>query len=351
MKIFLIIFIIIVLAAGVFLLDLYRVAGEFKNIEPHFHGQIHRIPGVVGAEDITIHPQTGVALISCDDRRATFRGEPTKGGIYAYDLRSPNPQLVNLTSEFEPQFHPHGMSLFFGENGQERLFVVNHRSDGDFVEIFDYIEGGLQYVESINGELMHSPNDLVAVGPRSFYVTNDHGSASEFGRTLEDYLRLPKANVLYYDGDRFRVVANGIKYANGININRDGTKVYVAATTGGKIHLYNRDKNSGDLDPFAEVEVGTGVDNIEIDSTGNLWIGAHPKLLTFVKHSKDKNKLSPSQVLKITLLENNQYQIAEIFLSNGEDMSGSTVGAVFENRLLIGSVFDDVFLIGEMAEK
>ena len=33
-------------------------AGQFKTIEPHFTGTCNTISGVVGAEDITIHPIT-----------------------------------------------------------------------------------------------------------------------------------------------------------------------------------------------------------------------------------------------------------------------------------------------------
>ncbi len=42
---------------------------------------------------------------------------------------------------------------------------------------------------------------------RQFYVTNDHGSRTEFGRTMETYLTLPRANVLYFDGMIFREAA------------------------------------------------------------------------------------------------------------------------------------------------
>ena len=45
-------------------------AGEFKEITPHFNGQVKTIAGVLSSEDITVHPQTAMAFISSDDRRA-----------------------------------------------------------------------------------------------------------------------------------------------------------------------------------------------------------------------------------------------------------------------------------------
>ena len=55
------------------------LAGQFKVLEPHFEGSCRFVRGVVGPEDITIHPGTGVAYISSVDRRALRRGEPGRG--------------------------------------------------------------------------------------------------------------------------------------------------------------------------------------------------------------------------------------------------------------------------------
>jgi len=71
------------------------------------------------------------------------------------------------------------------------------------------------------------------------------------------------------------------------------------------------------------------------------WAGSsHPKLLTFVKYSKDPEKLSPAQVLKITVQKPGSYTVDEIYLNSGEPLSGSSVAAVFGDTMLIGSVFD-----------
>ncbi len=347
MKLKIVIPIFLLLAVVWRVVDTIRHAGEFKTIEPHFSGRCEKISGAVGAEDITIHPQTGVAFISSNDRRALLAGEQTQGAIYAYDVKSETPALKNLTQDFAQPFHPHGISLYLGDNGETSLFVVNHRPDGEFIEIFDYQDSSLVHRESIRGELMTSPNDVVAVGPRNFYVTNDHGNVSALGRTAEEYLQLARSYVLYYDGQHFKKAAEGILYANGINVSRDGETLYVAACTGLKIHVYDRDIASGALKLKKEIPLGTGVDNIELDAEGNLWAAAHPQLLTFTKHAKDPAKHSPSEILKISFGENGDYQIEQIYLNAGEEISASSVGAVFEQKLLIGSVFEKHFLVCE----
>jgi arylesterase/paraoxonase len=338
--------VVVVIALGVLVARTFWKAGEFKEIVPHFSGECQAIPGVLSSEDLTIHPHTGVAFISSDDRRAWMGGDPSEqGAIYAFDLNSETPDLRELTASFDKQFRPHGIGLLRQEDGGPSLFVVNHREEGHFVEIFDHTGNELVHRRSVQGPLMHSPNDVLPVGPEAFYVTNDHGSASHWGRTLEDYLQLSRSYVLYYDERAFRVVAEELKYANGISRSRDGETVYVSATLAGEIYVYDRDLATSDLQLRQRIDLGTGVDNIELDEDGHLWIGAHPKLLTFVKHAKDLGVLSPSQVLKVALGEDGRFRVDEIFLNDGEALSGSSVASVFQNTLLVGSVYDKRFLM------
>ena len=299
---------------------------------------------VTGAEDITIHPETGTAFISAHDRSALQAGRPSRGALYRYELNAEDPQLINLTESFDPGFNPHGISLYI-RNGMTRLFVINHQMNSEKVELFDYRKGKLIHVDTVQGDLMHSPNDLLAVGPNSFYVSNDHGSKTALGRTLEDYLRMSRSNVLYYDGRDFSLAAKRIGYANGINMSADGRTLYVASTTRRKIRVFSRHKQSGKLSFEYDIGVKTGADNIEMDKQNRLWVGAHPKLLTFSKHAADPTLLSPSQILIITIQGNKSYRVEEFWLDSGESLSGASVATVYGRSLLIGSVFDDHLLI------
>src|SRR6185369_8848237 len=92
---------VVALVAGWFVW-LMNAAGQFRTITPHFEGTCTQVPGVVGAEDITIHPRTGVAYLSASDRFSMFQGKPAHGAIYAYDLGQPAPRPVNLTPDAGP---------------------------------------------------------------------------------------------------------------------------------------------------------------------------------------------------------------------------------------------------------
>jgi arylesterase/paraoxonase len=117
--------VLIVTLIIVWVIDLFWSAGQFKTIESHFAGQCTQISGVIGAEDITIHPKTGVAYISACDRRAVNQGQPGKGAIYGYDLNADTPNLVNLTPDADDDFQPHGISLYVGDDGNDALCVHN----------------------------------------------------------------------------------------------------------------------------------------------------------------------------------------------------------------------------------
>ncbi len=344
MKKVLIVLLFVVIAAAGWAVHLLWSTGQFKTIEPHFAGTCQTIRGVVGAEDITIHPLTGMAYISVCDRRALMEGKGAGGGIYAYDLNAVDPKPVLLTSGPGPDFQPHGISLYVGPDTNDALFVINHSGGTHKVEIYDLAAEGLVHRKTILDQALVSPNDIAAVDRDRFYASNDHRYTDGIFKTLEDYLKLPLANIVYYNGNRFHEAAGGIGYANGINVSPDGRILYVAETTGMTLKVYGRDTESGALTFREEIKFNTGLDNIEVGPHGNLWIGAHPQLLKFVAHAKDAGKLSPSQVFRVTLNENGQHQIDEVYLNRGEALSGSSVATMYQDRLLIGSVFEKKFL-------
>lgn len=338
-----VILVIVMVAAG-WTLNMLGALGVFKALAPHFAGECTPITGVVGPEDITIHPETGVAYISSSDRRAAAQGRPARGAIYAYDLKSETPRLRNLTPAAAPDFNPHGISLHIDKNGEEALFVVNHQKGKHTVEIYDLQNGRFSHRRTLSDPMLISPNDLVAVGRDRFYVSNDHRFGAGFMQRVEDFLQLKLSGVVYYNGSRFIEAASGIGYANGINVSADGKRLYLGSVTEGVLHIYNRDIASGKLTPRQEIDLSTGIDNIEVDPDGGLWIGAHPQLFKFLQHAKDASKLSPSQVLHLIPLADGGYDIKEVFLNGGEKISASSVAAAYGGRLLIGAVFDPKFL-------
>jgi len=278
-----------------------------------------------------------------------MNGRKGFGGFFALYLDSPDmPILMKRIPDNE--IHPHGISYYKTSGGQAYLYAVDHAGGSHSILLF-YFENDttLSLLRTFSDStFIISPNDVVAVDEQRFFFTNDHGSHSDFGKTLEDYLQQAKSKVVYFDGNQYSVAAEKIKYANGINISRDGKEIYVAACIGKSILIYDHEISSGKLSLKKEIYLNTGVDNIELDESGNLWVACHPQLLTFVKHAKDTSRLAPSQVIRVTRDADGNFTPKEIYLNKGEEMSASSVAAVAGNIMLVGPVLDDHILWCEL---
>lgn len=335
---------VLVLVAGAFVLDTVISAGGFRTIEPHFAGRCERVSGVVGVEDITIDPASGLAYLSAHDRRG-WREDGTKAGaIYVYRPGS-FARPLRMAHDFAGDFHPHGISLWRNAAGSDRLFVVNHpktpKDNLSQVEIFEIEDGRLRHVKSVLPDAAYSLNDVAAVGADSFFATIDKGSLTPLGRTLETFGRLPRGGIAYGFSGQMQKVQGGLVYPNGIQV--DGSMVYVAETSGQRLVGFERSGPNGALTEVFDMPIDSGLDNIEFGDNGTLWIGAHPRMIDFPPHGQDAANRSPSQVLVLAPADTG-FALEELYLNDGDPLSGASVAAPYKDRFLIGSVFEPLIL-------
>ncbi|MHA7872115.1 MAG: strictosidine synthase family protein [Hyphococcus sp.] len=341
-----------VMALGWFLTHIIPASGVFATMEPALVDRCRRVDIAPGAEDVTIDPTLNAAFISAADRRAWFNETGASSvnpanGIYLLSLDGSD--TVRRVSPPMDDFLPHGISLWNGPNGDKRLFVVNHPPSGEeIVEIFGVgPQGDLTHLESVSFDAMHSPNDVVAVGPRQFYATNDRGFEKGPLAPLEAYMALPFSSVVYFDGEDGRIAAKGLAYANGINRSADGKTIYVAEFLERRITLFGRNPATGDLKKQRSIRVNTGPDNIEIAADGGLWIAGHTKVFDFLAHAEDPNKIAPSHVLRLNPRNGLK---SDVFISTNGELNGSSVGAVWDKTLIVGGVFDGHVMVCPMLE-
>lgn len=327
--------------------------GEFTTLVPVFDGTCAPVlTGMPGAEDMVLDRASGTLFVSSDDRRQWDGATPVRGAIHAVPLAQAATVLqpADMTGGAPAAFHPHGLSLWRGADGTRVLMVVNHtrRSDpaGTTVELFDVADNNaltLRRTVAIPG--LTRINDVAATGPDSFYATSESRLApGSFGEIAATVLADGGTSgaVWYFDGQTGREVATGIGFANSPALSPDGRRLYVSGTLDRTLHIFDRDPATGALTPAEKVFIGSGLDNLDVEPDGRIWIGSHPKLFTWLAHARDPANVAPSQVLVVEpAASGSGGAVDQVLLQDGtRDFSGATVAVRDGSTLVMGSVFD-----------
>lgn len=343
MKVFKKISLALILFLLIYAFYVVKSTGFFRSIENTFAGEIVKKVALPGAEDIFVSPLDSFALISSTTRAIFPPSEEEKGGLFLIDLNDQNYTPIPLTNSFNQPFAPHGISVL-KKDSSHLVMAINHTPSGHSIEVFELIDRKLKHLKTLTDASMISPNDLVIIDEHRFYFTNDHGYTEGFGAFVEEYVGIGFGNVVYFDGTNYQTVDNRIAYANGINYDPKRALLFVASPRGFLVKVYTK-KPDGTLDFIEDIPCGTGVDNIEFDEKGQLWIGCHPNLLRFSAYAKGKQKTSPSEIITIDYQSKGQYSVEQIYLEDGENMSAASVASPFGNLIFAGNVMDDQFLI------
>lgn len=338
MKKFLVTLLVVIILLVSFVLYTFTSTGYFREVNNTDNYEIIAKIPMKGAEDFTISYTDKFMIVSQDDRAGRRDGKPSKGALYYLDLNSSQFNPIKLTSNYRFPFYPHGISMLKLDSAHYQLLVVNHAKRHSIVK-FELFGDSLVYIATYRDASMISPNDVVALDSDSFYFTNDHGYTGKWGKLAEDYLGIGVSNVVFYDG-KYRVVADGINYANGINISKEKDQVLVASPRGFKLIYYDI-LEDGNLRHDRDLDVGSGIDNIELDENGDLWMGSHPSLLAFAAYAAGKKEMAPSEVIKVS----DGDMVESLFENDGTIMSASSVAAPYKDLLFVGTVMDDHLIV------
>ncbi|XP_068013149.1 serum paraoxonase/arylesterase 2 isoform X2 [Melanerpes formicivorus] len=253
-----------------------------------------------GSEDIDILPN-GLAFISSGLKYPGLKSfAPDKPGeIFLMDLNENNPRAVALriSRGFDlASFNPHGISTYIDKDDTVYLFVVNHPQHKSTVELFKFMEddNSLLHLKTIRHDLLTSPKGV-------------------------------------------KEVAAGFYSANGINTSPDRKYIYVADVFDHNVHVMEKHANWS-LTHVKTLQLDTLVDNLYIDpQTGDIWTGCHPNGMKLF--FDDPDNPPASEVLRIQDVLGEQPVVTRIYADDGSVLQGSSVAAVYEGKLLVGTIF------------
>ncbi|CRG87864.1 alpha-L-arabinofuranosidase [Talaromyces islandicus] len=171
------------------------------------------IPDTTYCEDIHYYSQANILFTACEDDNSTrYEWFPPlgifdhpevirQGSIHVIDPKT----MLSKRLEFENfrgPFVTHGIDVIADPSAQDAVFIfaVNHLPNPHYVsgksvpkarsqiEIFHHYLGSqsVRHVRSVVHKLITTPNDINAITPTAFYITNDHFYRDGILRNIEE---------------------------------------------------------------------------------------------------------------------------------------------------------------------
>ena len=138
--------------------------------------------------------------------------------------------------------------------------------------------------DSYDGKRFNAPNDLVIRSDGTIFFTDPMGLRADD----ESELGFSAVFAITPDGDVV-LLADDLKYPNGIALSPDESTLYIAQTTGANIRAYDLDgttlSNGRD---FAEVRIPDG---IAVDADGNVWSTSSAGIVAFNKDGEEIERI------------------------------------------------------------
>ncbi|ORX93007.1 calcium-dependent phosphotriesterase [Basidiobolus meristosporus CBS 931.73] len=297
------------------LIEVWEVSGLNKPFPTHeIPSNCVILKELQACEDIHIHHSTATAFLTCGSPQRRTQWYPPiqkmdKAGagvdqFVKYDLATDTYQALKVVNYPHTELVLHGIGMHENPENPKELIIaaVNHRTSGSVIEIFTHPVGSdkLVHVETVVHELIHSPNDIVVLSKKEFYVTNDFPAMiPKWARAIE-MLAPPYTSVIHRsESGEIRNVAM-LRGANGIAVNHDASLIYVNSYGTGRLNVYQRSANSGNLVLMDVVKVGFGIDNPTVDyTTGEIYDTGTTNGLAAVKSYSTVGYQVPFQVSKI----------------------------------------------------
>ncbi|ORY84182.1 serum paraoxonase/arylesterase [Leucosporidium creatinivorum] len=348
------------------------------------------IPELQGCEDAYVLEDRGLAYLACTPISSRLDWIPAmlKYNATALPVSSDNYfALLDLTTNsyqtlkiiapsiVSDNLYLHGLDIH-REKGSDllTLFAISHRPPQDretaaqegansVIEIFETTVGGkeLKWVQTVEHELVRTPNSVAATGPRSFYFTNDHRRKVHWSRTFE-MLYMEPSDIIYCDATSTtsdcKVAVDSVVYPNGLDLSPNGL-LYSSSSAEPKISVWEIQSGDNSLVLADTIEIPYLMDNVHIAPDGTLFVPTFPKALELINLVKratvDSQPTSAVEIYKVSTetgekqFYGNKYKVERAFADDGSKVSGTTTSAPFKNKLLLTGVLAREVTICEIA--
>ncbi|PYI10461.1 serum paraoxonase/arylesterase family protein [Aspergillus sclerotiicarbonarius CBS 121057] len=249
------------------------VLGVFRSATgavSHQGAPMHTIADTIHCEDLHYYRPAGQLFTACEDSVlprfqwfppvVTFKGPAdTTGSIHVIDPKTMKSSRLTFEN-FSGPFLTHGIDITEDPERTDAvyIFAVNHLANPEYrggdepkarsqVELFHHVlnSGTIRHLRSIRHPLVTTPNDIYAVSPHSFYVTNDHLYREGYKRLVENLLPVAKWSTVIHvqldslapspaeSGVDAMVAVEGLWNSNGLGHGPSQEEVLLTSAMGG----------------------------------------------------------------------------------------------------------------------
>lgn len=295
-----------------------------------------------GPEDFAFDKDSGILYISSHNRR----NEAENGFLFTVNLNDKDQSLKKVDIVYPKDFRPHGIS-FVNTSLGKKLYIVSHtkrKEDPHTLEVFNLEKNNIRFEKTLYDPALIHPNDVFVFNDGRILVSNDMVSSSKFTEFLLLLFKIKTGHIAYFDKTSWTTFDTKVVFANGIHVRNEAGKemIYLADTVNEKILKLEllTGKNKPELNLVKEIQLDTGPDNFLEDDNGRLIFAAHKSGVQFLKHASSKTNLSPSQIFIL----DKEDKLTEIYANVGDQISGSSSGFIYKNKLYIAQVFEPFLL-------
>lgn len=238
---------------------------------------------------------------------------------------------------FEGSFVTHGLDVITDPARDDAvyIFAVNHLPNPEYlevkhpaadipkarsqIELFHHVlqSNSVHHVRSIRHPLVYTPNDIYAISPDSFYVTNDHYYREGSGRLVEDIWPSAKwTNIIHVQladlesADATAKITASVAHAglwnnNGLGHGRTEQELVVSSAMGGELYVSDWHATNNTISVKTTIPFDCVTDNpsyyvdpyrTDSDDASGIVIAGITQGVYVAKTGKDPNALDPIQV-------------------------------------------------------
>ncbi|GAA5939653.1 hypothetical protein JCM10213_009152 [Rhodosporidiobolus nylandii] len=357
----------------------FELQGKGREVVPLNNERCRAVPGLEACEDAWIDDRAGKAYLVCSDRPSRAAWVPAMLHLNATALPAVSADYIAVLDLSTLSYYRlalkglpaeaggiwvHGLDVFRDPLDAKKLtiFLNSHRPPKDrssaplvgadsVVEILEHRSGSgeANWIKTVQHQAVRTPNNLVAMGARTFFVSNDHAHKAHWTRRYELLWPIP-SDIVYCDASSAlpacKVAASKVIYPNGI-AKGPGNLLYSGSTLGGFVQVWEIQSDFS-LSPLQRVPIKRPIDNIHVATDGSIFVTTLAKVLDFIAAGKDggmSGKTAAVEAWRVTNAtdaaepRNRKYKAELAFADTGEIVSASTTAAPYKNQLLLTGIF------------